>query len=312
MKRPLIIDCDPGLDDAIALAMALRAPQLEVLAVTTSAGNQTPDKTLNNALRLLTLMGRDDIPLAGGAAQPLISPLRIAEEVHGSTGMGHTQLPDAPRHADARGALALMAEVLQASPEPVTLVVTGPMTNAALLLRSYPQLASRLAQIVFMGGGMGAGNATPCAEFNILVDPHAAEIVMQSGVPLVMAGLHMTHQALVLPEEVERIRALANPVACAVAEMLDFYLPIYLNGPNRLPGAAMHDPCTIAWLLAPQLFSSERYWVGVETRGRYTTGMTLVDRDRLTGRDANCEVLLTIDRPAFVELLIATLRRYAV
>lgn len=222
MPRPIIIDCDPGLDDAIALAMALRSPELDVKAITTSAGNQTPEKTLHNALGLLTLMQREDIPVAAGAGGPLMRELVIADYVHGKTGMGNTHLPTPTIKPDPRGAVELIADLLRASPQPITLVVTGPMTNIALLLAQHAELKSRIERIVFMGGGMNAGNTTPVAEFNILVDPEAAEMVLKSGVPLTMAGLNVTHQALVLPQDIERIRQIDNPVAQAVAEMLDF------------------------------------------------------------------------------------------
>lgn len=310
MALPLIFDCDPGIDDAIALAMALRAPQFHLLAITTSAGNQTPDKTLHNALGLCTLMGRTDIPVAGGALKPLMHPLVIAKEVHGATGLGTTTLPPVTCQPAAENAVALIARLLQESAEPVTLAVTGPMTNIALLLSSWPHLKSQIARIVFMGGAIHGGNVTPVAEFNIYVDPEAAEIVLQSGVPLVMAGLNVTHQALVMPEEVSLVRALNNPVARAVAEMLDFYMPVYRKHPRGLQGAAMHDPAVVAWLLQPELFLSEKRWVGVETQGRYTRGMTVMDPFGQNGMAPNVEILTQINRAGFIELLLDCLRRY--
>lgn len=310
MPRPIIIDCDPGLDDAIALAMALRAPTLDVKAVTTSAGNQTPQKTLHNALGLLTLMQRQDVLVAGGAAKPLMRDLVIADYVHGDTGMGNTHLPTPDFQPAKQTAVELIADLLRTSPEPITLVVTGPMTNIALLLSQHAELKNKIERIVFMGGGMNAGNTTPLAEFNIYVDPEAAEIVLQSGVPLTMAGLNVTHQALVLPQDIERIRSINNPVAAAVASMLDFYLPLYLSHPRGLPGAAMHDPCTIAWLLAPELFESRELWVGVETQGQYTVGMTVVDEFGQNGKPANVEVLTHINRQGFIDLMVECVSRY--
>jgi len=299
MPRPIIIDCDPGLDDAIALAMALSSPELDVKAITTSAGNQTPEKTLHNALGLLTLMKREDIPVAAGAAAPLMRDLVIADYVHGKTGMGNTHLPTPAIQPVAQTAVELIASLLRSSPQPIT-----------LLLAQHPELKGNIERIVFMGGGMNAGNTTPVAEFNIYVDPEAAEMVLKSGVPLTMAGLNVTHQALVLPQDIERIRQINNPVAQAVAEMLDFYLPLYLSHPRGLPGAAMHDPCTIAWLLAPQLFDSIERWVGVETKGEYTLGMTVVDTFGQNGKPANVEVLTDIDREGFIDLLAERVARY--
>ncbi|MFI8415361.1 pyrimidine-specific ribonucleoside hydrolase RihA [Serratia sp. NPDC078593] len=310
MPKPIIIDCDPGLDDAIALAMALRAPELDVKAITVSAGNQTPEKTLHNTLALLTLMQREDIPVAAGAAKPLLRELVIADYMHGQTGMGNTQLPAPQIKPVKQTAVELIAELLRTCPQPITLVVIGPMTNIALLLAQHPELKSNIERIVFMGGAMNLGNITPVAEFNIYVDPEAAEMVLQSGVPLTMAGLNVTHQALMLPQDVERIRAIGNPIATAVGEMLDFYLPLYLSHPRKLPGAAMHDPCVIAWLLAPQLFESHQRWVGVETKGNYTLGQTVVDEFQQTGRPANVEVLTGIERQGFVDLLATCVARY--
>ena len=188
MAQPIILDCDPGHDDAIALVLALASPELDVKAVTSSAGNQTPDKTLRNVLRMLTLLKRTDIPVAGGAIKPLMRELIIADNVHGESGLDGPALPEpgfAPQNCTA---VELMAKVLRESAEPVTLVATGPQTNVALLLNSHPELHSNIARIVIMGGAMGLGNWTPAAEFNIFVDPEAAEIVFQSGLPIVMAG----------------------------------------------------------------------------------------------------------------------------
>ncbi|MGQ6138829.1 nucleoside hydrolase, partial [Serratia sp. IR-2025] len=254
--------------------------------------------------------GGDKSGGGGGAAGPLMRELVIADYVHGKTGMGNTHLPTPTIKPDPRGAVELIADLLRASPQPITLVVTGPMTNIALLLAQHAELKSRIERIVFMGGGMNAGNTTPVAEFNIFVDPEAAEMVLKSGVPLTMAGLNVTHQALVLPQDIERIRQIDNPVAQAVAEMLDFYLPLYLSHPRGLPGAAMHDPCTIAWLLAPQLFTGVERWVGVETKGEYTVGMTVVDYFQQTGNAANVEVLTGINREGFIDLLAERVARY--
>lgn len=310
MALPVILDCDPGHDDAIALILALASPELKVLAVTTSAGNQTPDKTLNNALRILTLLGRDDIPVAAGAPKPLARELIIAENVHGESGLDGPKLPDPAFAPVAMTALELMAKCLRESPEPVTLVPTGPLTNIALLLAAHPELKSKIARIVLMGGAAGAGNWTPAAEFNIYVDPEAADMVFKSGLPITMCGLDVTHQAQVMDEDIERVRAITNPVAQCVAGLLDFFM-IYHRDPKwGFAGAPLHDPCTIAWLLAPALFHGIECRVDIETGGTHTSGMTVVDRYGLTGKAANALVLLGLDRAGFIDLLVTRLRAF--
>ena len=310
MALPVILDCDPGHDDAIALILALASPELKVLAVTTSAGNQTPDKTLNNALRILTLLGRHDIPVAAGAPKPLARELIIADNVHGESGLDGPKLPDPAFVPQAMTGLELMAKCLRESLEPVTLVPTGPLTNIALLLAAHPELKPKIARIVLMGGAAGAGNWTPAAEFNIYVDPEAADMVFKSGIPITMCGLDVTHEAQVMDEDIERVRAITNPVAQCVAELLDFFM-IYHRDPKwGFAGAPLHDPCTIAWLLAPELFHGVECRVDIETRGEHTVGMTVVDRYGLTGKPANALVLLGLDRPGFIDLLVTRLRAF--
>ncbi|MEH8230232.1 pyrimidine-specific ribonucleoside hydrolase RihA [Aeromonas veronii] len=310
MALPVILDCDPGHDDAIALILALASPELKVLAVTTSAGNQTPDKTLNNALRILTLLGRDDIPVAAGAPKPLARELIIADNVHGESGLDGPKLPDPAFAPQAMTGIELMARCLRESPLPVTLVPTGPLTNIALLLGSHPELKSKIARIVLMGGAAGAGNWTPAAEFNIYVDPEAADMVFKSGIPITMCGLDVTHEAQVMDEDIERVRAITNPVAQCVVGLLDFFM-IYHRDPKwGFAGAPLHDPCTIAWLLAPELFHGVECRVDIETRGEHTVGMTVMDRYGLTGKPANALVLLGLDRPGFIDLLVTRLRAF--
>ncbi|MBW3782300.1 pyrimidine-specific ribonucleoside hydrolase RihA [Aeromonas veronii] len=310
MALPVILDCDPGHDDAIALILALASPELDVLAVTTSAGNQTPDKTLNNALRILTLLGRNDIPVAAGAPKPLARELIIADNVHGESGLDGPKLPDPAFAPQAMTGIELMAKCLRESPQPVTLVPTGPLTNIALLLAAHPELKGKIARIVLMGGAAGAGNWTPAAEFNIYVDPEAADMVFKSGIPITMCGLDVTHEAQVMDEDIERVRAITNPVAQCVAGLLDFFM-IYHRDPKwGFSGAPLHDPCTIAWLLAPELFHGVECRVDIETSGEHTVGMTVVDRYGLTGKPANALVLLGLDRAGFIDLLVERLRAF--
>ncbi|TCQ76848.1 pyrimidine-specific ribonucleoside hydrolase [Raoultella ornithinolytica] len=310
MALPIILDCDPGHDDAIAIVLALASPELDVKAITSSAGNQTPEKTLRNVLRMLTLLQRQDIPVAGGARKPLMRELIIADNVHGESGLDGPALPEpdfAPQNCTA---IELMAKTLRESPQPVTIVATGPQTNVALLLNSHPELHDKIARIVMMGGAMVLGNWQPAAEFNIYVDPEAAEIVFQSGIPVVMAGLDVTHRAQIHDRDIERFRQVGNPVATIVAELLDFFMEYHKDAKWGFTGAPLHDPCTIAWLLKPELFTCAERWVGVETQGKYTQGMTVVDYYFLTGNQPNTTVLLDVDREGFVDLLAERLAFY--
>ncbi|MFP7301767.1 pyrimidine-specific ribonucleoside hydrolase RihA [Klebsiella pasteurii] len=311
MALPVIIDCDPGHDDAIALVLALASPELDVKAVTSSAGNQTPDKTLRNVLRMLTLLKRPDIPVAGGALKPLMRELIIADNVHGESGLDGPALAEPGFAAQSCTAVELMANILRDSAEPVTIVATGPQTNVALLLNSHPELHAKIDRIVIMGGAMVLGNWQPAVEFNIYVDPEAAEIVFQSGIPVVMAGLDVTHKAQIHVEDIERFRRIGNPISTIVAELLDFFLEYHKDEKWGFVGAPLHDPCTIAWLLKPEMFTTVERWVGVETQGKYTQGMTVVDFYNLTGKQPNATVMLDVDRQAFVDLLADRLAFYA-
>ncbi|GIU07652.1 MULTISPECIES: pyrimidine-specific ribonucleoside hydrolase RihA [unclassified Shewanella] len=308
--KPIILDCDPGHDDAISLILAMSSKALNPLAVTTSAGNQTPDKTLNNALRILTLLERHDIPVAAGAPKPLARELIIADNVHGESGLDGPKLPDPAFESVSISAIELMAQKIRESDEAVTLVPSGPLTNIALFLATYPELHSKVERIVLMGGAAEAGNWTPAAEFNIFVDPEAADMVFKSGIAITMCGLDITHQAQIMDEDIERIRVIPNPVAKCVAELLDFFM-IYHRDPKwGFEGAPLHDPCTIAWLLKPELFTSYDCWVGVETKGEYTQGMTVVDRYQLTNNPHNTQVLCKLDRQGFVDLIVECLEAY--
>lgn len=312
MSKKIILDCDPGHDDALALIMAVASPKIDLLAVTTSAGNQTPDKTLNNAMRMLTLLHREDIPVAQGNQTPLVKPLETAPEVHGKTGLDGANLPDPDFQVQTIPAIDLIAKVLRESNEKVTLVVTGPMTNAALFFRVYPDLArEKIDQIVFMGGAMGLGNWRPSVEFNIFVDPEAAKIVMNFGIPLVMAPLNVTHQAQIMKEEIEQIGEIANPVGKAFYGLLNFFEQYHENPKWGFKGAPLHDPCTIAWLIDPTMFKSDKMNVDVETQGELTRGETVCDYYTLTDKPKNTEVLLGVDREKFIDLIMASIKSFS-
>lgn len=311
MKRTkIILDCDPGHDDALALTMAAASDRIELLAVTTSAGNQTPDKTLNNALRMLTLLNATDVPVASGNQRPLMRHLKIADYVHGETGLDGAELPAPSFEPQDCGAVELIAKVLKAQAEPITLVVTGPMTNIALFLRVHPELEDKIKQIVFMGGAAGQGNVMPTTEFNMAVDPEAAKIVINEGIPLVMAGLNVTLKAQIRPDDLEHIKAINNPVAQAIAGQMDFYGEWYGQDKFGLAGTPVHDPCTIAYLLKPEIFETHNAYIDVETQGSLTAGETVVDFSGLMEKDNNAKVLMDLDREQFVEMIIELLHKF--
>ncbi|WP_019554476.1 pyrimidine-specific ribonucleoside hydrolase RihA [Propionispira raffinosivorans] len=309
MKK-IILDCDPGHDDALAMMLALASQDIELLAITTSAGNQTPQKTLKNAMRLLTLMKQQNIPVAGGNQKPLLNELIIADTVHGESGLDGAVLPEPDFKAQAMTAIELIAKTLQESKDLITLVVTGPMTNAALFLAVYPELKTKIEQIVFMGGAMGLGNWAPSVEFNIFVDPHAAKMVLGSGIPIVMVPLNVTHKAQILKSEIAKIHEIGNPVADVFAGLLDFFERYHEDPKWRFKGVPLHDPCTIAWLIDPTIFQEKFLNVAVEVDGALTQGETVVDYYDLSHRQKNCKVLLDIDRDAFIKMLMDALKTF--
>jgi purine nucleosidase len=308
--RPIIIDCDPGQDDALAILLALGSPaELEVLAITAVAGNVPLALTHANARKVVELAGRADIPVHAGCHRPLARPLVTAEFVHGQTGLDGAALPApslplAPAHA-----VDAIVELVRARPPgTVTLCPIGPLTNVATAMQKAPDLAGRLREIVLMGGAIGEGNVTPAAEFNIYVDPHAAKMVFEAGVPIAMCGLDVTHQALVTPERLAAIRALGTPVGAAVSGLLEFY-NLYDQTRRGRPGAPLHDPCAIAYLLRPQLFSGRDCHVAIETVGEHTLGRTVVDWSGRTGKPPNAKVIDRIDADGFFALLTERLAR---
>ena len=307
-KIPVILDGDPGHDDAIAWVLANASPMLDIRACTSVSGNQTIQKTTYNALRVMALIGLD-VPFAMGQAKPLLGEPMVAPSVHGQTGLDGPQLPEPVVEPLAISAVELMADVLEKSDEKVTLIPTGPLTNIGSLLLLYPHLKSKIARISLMGGGIEFGNWTPAAEFNILVDPEAADIVFRSGLPITMSGLDVTQKALVFPEDFERIRALQNPVAIVVAEWLQFFYQFHRT--LGYAGAPVHDAVAVTALVKPEILTMQKLFVQIEKTGDYCRGMTVADRYRVLGKPANVTAILDIDRPAFINLLVDAAAYYA-
>ena len=310
-QHRIILDCDPGQDDAVAILLALAsAEEIELAAITTVAGNVGLPLTTRNALRVLTLAGRADIPVHAGCARPILRPLETAEYVHGKSGLDGASLPE-PVIAVAEGHAVdvIVSEIMRQPPGTVTLCPIGPLTNVALAIVKEPAIVPRLKEIVLMGGSMELGNVTAAAEFNIFVDPHAARVVFESGAPIVMLGLDVTHKALVTDERLAQLKAIGTPVALACAGLLDFYNR-YDKERYHIPGAPLHDPCVIAYLLRPELFRGQRRRVEVETEGTHTSGRTVVDWWRRSPQPANTLVINDVDDEGFFALLTERLARF--
>ena len=308
-RQPIIIDTDPGQDDAIAILLALASPELEVLGLTTVAGNVPLALTSRNARIVLELANRRDVPVVAGADRPLLRPLVTAEFVHGKTGLDGAVLPE-PTMALAPGHAVdfIIQTVMAREPGTLTLCPLGPLTNIALALAREPRIAPRLKQIVLMGGGgFEGGNITPVAEFNFFVDPHAAVLVFKAGVPITMAPLDVTHQALTTRKRVAAIRAIGTPLAEAVARWMEFF-ERFDEKKYGQEGGPLHDPCVIAWLLRPALFTGRDCFVQIETQSELTMGQSVIDWWGVTGKPANARVLGGIDADGFYALIAERLK----
>jgi inosine-uridine nucleoside N-ribohydrolase len=305
---PLLVDCDPGQDDAIALLLALASPEVDVLGVTTVAGNQTVDKTTRNALKVLELAGRGDVPVSAGAARPLIGELVVAADAHGETGLDGPSLPEPKAKPLDVHAVEFLAERLLVADAPVTLVALGPLTNVALLLALNPDACERVERIVIMGGAIGPGNMTPTAEFNIWTDPEAAHRVFECGLQVTMVGLDVTNRAVLAPEHADRLRG-DGEVGTAVAEMLDFYLGFYLSFYEH-GGAPIHDALAMAHIIQPDVLTIEAREVKIEL-GSLCRGRTVVDmRRRVELPPATARVAVDVDVEGFRELLLKRLANF--
>lgn len=308
--QKIIIDTDPGQDDAVALLLALASPELDLLGITCVAGNVPLPLTTRNARAICELAGRVDVPILAGCERPLTRTLVTAEHVHGKTGLDGITLPEPTMPLTEGHAVDFLIDTLRReAPGSVTLCPIGPLTNIATAFRTAPDIVARVARIVLMGGAyFEVGNITPAAEFNIYVDPEAADIVFRSGVPLVVMPLDVTHKVLTTRPRIEAFRALGTRVGAAVASWADFYERFDMAKYGS-EGAPLHDPCTIAWLLNPGLFAGREINVEIELEGRYTTGMTVADWWRVTDRAPNALFIRDVDADGFYALLTERLAR---
>jgi purine nucleosidase len=311
MPRRIIIDTDPGIDDAVAILLALAVPEeLEVLGIVAVAGNLLLASTERNARRVCELAGRPDVAVYAGCARPLVRPLATAAHIHGDSLRDRLQLPEPAMPLQARHGVDFVIETLRAAePGTVTLCALGPLTDIAMALVKAPDIAARIGELVVMGGaGFELGNITPAAEFNIHADPHAAEIALESGIPITMVPLDVTHQVLSTPPRIAALNTLANRCGPAVAQLLAAFEETRI-AKFGAHGRALHDPCAVAYLLCPALFSGREVNVAVETSSQLTTGMTVVDWWGVTARKANARFLTTVDAEGFYQLLTQKLGR---
>lgn len=312
MPERIIIDCDPGQDDAINLLLALSSPdELDVLGITTVAGNVPLRLTERNARMMCDIAGRADVPVFAGCARPMQRELITAEEVHGTNGIDGIEIFEPLQRLGKGHAVDFIIDTLRANDDAsIALVPTGPLTNIALAMQRDPSIVAKISRIVLMGGAMReGGNTTPSAEFNIVVDPHAADIVLNCGRPITVMGLDVTHQVLATRKRIDRIRAVGNRAALATAGMLEFFSR-HDSAKYGADGAPLHDPCTIAFMLEPGLFEGKECNIEVETESPLTIGHTAVDFWQVSGRPKNANWIYHVDADGFYELLTKRLGRY--
>ena len=305
--KPVILDCDPGHDDMAAIILASRSKELKLLGITAVAGNQTVDKTYRNARAVCTLIGRGDIPVFRGCAAPLIRDLVTAPHIHGKSGLDGSTLPEPEGEESELHAVDWMRTTLGGRGEPVTLIATGPLTNVAMLMIQEPGVKEKISNLVIMGGGHTQSNITPAAEFNIYVDPEAADVVFRSGLPITQVTLDVTNTAVFTDRDIDKIQSVGNPVADTVAPLLR-----YFSDANKrqfgMAGAPLHDPVTVAYTVDSKVIETERYNVEIETKSELTRGRTVIDVHRVTGRTPNADVSISINLEYYKEMIFKSLK----
>ena len=309
MQRKILLDCDPGHDDAVAMMLAWGNPSIELLGITTVGGNQTLDKVTRNALSVATVVGMHDVPIAAGCRLPLVRPVEIAPDVHGDSGLDGVELPEPAVELDPRHGVDLIIETIMSNePGTVTLVPTGPLTNIAMAARKEPRIVERVQEVVLMGGGYHVGNWSAVAEFNIKVDPEAAHIVFNEKWPIVMVGLDLTHQALATDEVAERIAAVPGSVSQFTLGLFTFFRKAYQDA-QGFDFPPVHDPCTLAYLIDPTIVETVKVPVDVELNGSLTTGMTVADFRAPAPEDCHTKVATRLDAPRFWGLVVDAIDR---
>lgn len=308
-KLKIILDCDPGHDDAVAIMLAAKHPKIDLLAITTVAGNQTLEKTTRNALNVCSYLGITHVPIAAGMAKPLVRDQVIAENIHGKTGLDGPVFDEPMLKVDKRHAVDLIIELLLNSEGDIHIVPTGPLTNVAMAMLREPKIVPKIKKIVLMGGSYQLGNVTPCAEFNIFADPEAAHIVFNSGRPIVMVGLDVTRKALVTRDVMEKIRVINNKASKLFIELMKFF------GKTQKEvfgweGPPLHDPVTIAYLIDPTILKTRFMYTEIELRSSLCYGRTVCDYFGVMGKEPNVEVAIDIDTEKLWEIIRDTLEMY--
>ena len=307
--KKIILDCDPGHDDAIALLLAHGNPNIELLAVTTVVGNQTLDKVTRNALSVARIANITNVPFAAGAVRPLVRNVEIAPDIHGDSGLDGPVLPEPTIQLDKRHAIDLIIDTIMSHPpKTVTLVPTGGLTNIAMAVRKEPKIVERVKEVVLMGGGYHVGNWSAVAEFNIKIDPEAAHIVFNEKWPVTMVGLDLTHQALATPEVIEKISAIKTKPAKFVLEMLEFFGKMYKQA-QGFTYPPVHDPCAVAYVINPELIKTKRVPVDIELTGTLTLGMTVADFRFPPDDNCHTQVATELDHTGFWDLIVDSLKR---
>jgi len=303
MPTPIIIDCDPGHDDVFAIWLAAGNPSIDLRAITTVSGNGYLEHTTTNARIACTVAGISDVPIAAGADRPLVREVRTAPHIHGENALGGPVLPEPTVPLDGRSAVQLIADTLAASEETVVLVPTGPLTNIALLLQEHPEVTAKIRSIVWMGGSTARGNRVPYAEFNAWADPEAADLVVRSGIPFTMVGLNITHQALITPQVIERVKAIGNETSAFGVELLEFFCSTYLAS-YRMAQGPLHDPVAVALVADPAVAETVFSRLDIETTGTETAGATSVDLLDQLRREPNATIAMTLDADRFWDLVV--------
>lgn len=306
MAKKIILDCDPGHDDAVAILLALGNPEIEIVGITTVGGNQSLEKVTYNARAMLEAAHAQDIPVYAGSDRPIVREQEVAESIHGETGLDGVELPVPTRPLEDEHAVNFIVKtIMESEPGTITLVPTGPLTNIALALRMEPRIAERVSEVVLMGGGFHEGNWSAVAEFNIIVDPEAAHIVFNAPWKLTMVGLDLTHQALCTPEVQQRIEEIGTPLAAIVSGLMDFFRKTYQDNQDFVD-PPVHDPCTVAYLIDPSVVQTRRCPLDVELHGELTLGMTVADLrgPELSEEECHTQVATKLDFDKFWNLVI--------